>query len=125
MSKCLYPFIGILSQRWQILKKVIIGKPSNITSLIAATTVLHNYLLINHDKTYLPAGTADAIYGEGEGTRGQWRVQEDGLNQPLITNARNFTVAAAAARQLFVDYVNGPGRVTWQLDHVNRLPQRL
>ena len=62
-----------MSQRWQVMKSAIIGIPDNIETIIAATTVLHNYLLVHNDRTYLPRGAADTIFGEGEGPLGNWR----------------------------------------------------
>lgn len=115
------PFaLGILTQRWQILKKPIIGKPENIQTLISATTVLHNFLLIQNDRTYLPQGVADTIFGGGEGNRGNWRLGNNDLPQAVATAARNFPARASAARQAFADYFIHQGAVPWQLEYIHR-----
>ena len=116
---------GILVQRWQIMRKSIIGKPYNISAIISATVVLHNYLMTVNDKTYLPQGTADVIYGQGEAARGNWRVEDVALPQAPFTAARNFPAAAAAARRSFVSHFSNEGAVQWQYDYVNRRPRRL
>lgn len=107
------------------MRRPIIGKPENICTIIAATTVLHNFLLITNDRTYLPQGAADTIYGGGEAARGNWRAENAGLPQAPPAAARNFPAAANNARQAFVEYFVGEGQVPWQYDHVNRRPQRL
>lgn len=118
-------FVGILTQRWQILKKPIIGNPNNISNIVSATTVLHNYLLINNDRTYLPQGAADTIFGGGVAARGNWRMQDADLPRAAATGARNYPASASAARQAFVEYFTNEGEVAWQFDYVNRRPQRL
>lgn len=108
-----------------MLRKPIIGKPDNISTIVSATTVLHNYLLVNNDQTYLPQGAADTIFGGGEAARGNWRVNDAQLPQAAATGIRNFPAVAAAARQGFVEYFVNEGQVPWQYDYVNRRPQRL
>lgn len=97
----------------------IIGNPENIQCMVAATTVLHNYLCINNDPTYLPAGAADTIYGGGEGGHGRWRAGP-ALPQAPGTPARNHTMDAANARLAFTEYFVNEGAVEWQFDYVNR-----
>lgn len=116
---------GILAQRWQILRKPILGDPKNIEMMVGACTVLHNYLLINNDRTYLPGGSADAIFGEGEGAQGQWRAAGEGLQQAPGTNVRNYTMVASETREEFRDYFMAEGAVAWQYDHVKRRVNRL
>lgn len=118
-------FAGILTQRWQLLRKPIIGKPDNISAIVSATTVLHNYLLINNDRTYLPQGAADTIYGGGEAARGNWRAEDAQLPQAAAVSTRNFPAAAGLARQSFVEYFINEGAVPWQYDYINRRPRRL
>ena len=124
LKRCCY-FSGILAQRWQLLRKPILGDPKNIQMAVAATTVLHNYLLISHDRTYLPRGSVDAIFGGGEGAPGQWRAAGELLHQAPGTIVRNYTMAASQAREEFRDYFIGPGAVPWQYDHINRRANRL
>ena len=106
----------------------MMGKPQNIEIKVAAMTVLHNYLLISNDDTYLPPGTADMINGTREaGVLGRWRaaagVQQ--LPQAEPTPVRNFTAEAAATREALTEYFSNEGAVDWQYDHINRRPARL
>lgn len=120
--------VGILTQRWQLLRKPMMGKPANIENKVAAMTVLHNYLLINNDDTYLPPGTADMVTGGREaGDLGRWRAVagSEHLPQAGATAIRNFTAVAAAARDSFTEYFSTEGAVDWQYDHINRRPARL
>ena len=116
---------GILAQRWQIMRKTIIGNPDNIEKMIAATTVLHNFLMTTNDKTYLPPGAADTIYGDGEAAAGKWRAHDINLPQAPAKAARNYPAQAAAARQQFLEHLNNEGAVVWQYDHINRRVRRL
>lgn len=47
--------------------------------------VLHNHLLINNDRSYLPPGVVEMINGSGEGVQnGIWR-QEAGIPKAEVT----------------------------------------
>jgi hypothetical protein len=116
----IFVLAGILTQRWTLLKKPMMGLPVNIERKVGAMTVLHNYLLINHDRSYLPPGVADMINGSDEGGQnGIWR-QEAGLPQAEATQQRNWEATASAVRNVFVEYFNGPGTVPWQQEMLAR-----
>lgn len=108
-----------------MLRRPILADPKKVEVMVGACTVLHNYLLINNDRTYLPRGTADAIFGEGEGAQGQWRAAGEGLHQAPGTAVRNYTMAASQTREQFMDYFMAEGAVPWQFDHVTRRVNRL
>lgn len=121
----LFHILGILSQRWKVVTGPIIGKVENIETLIAACCVLHNYLLINNDNTYLPPGSVDTISGRGEGHPGYWRADEDRWQPAPPTNARNPTIAAAQSRAEFTNYFVNEGALPWQFDYINRRVTRM
>lgn len=102
------------------------GKADNIEMKVAAMTILHNYLLISNDDTYLPPGSADIIQGGRDaGELGRWRAEADILPQADHNPARNFTGEAANIRQSLTQYFSNEGAVDWQYDHINRRPARL
>ena len=120
----LLSILGVLTQRWKMVQGPIVGDPKNIEQMIAATCVLHNYLCINNDRTYLPPGSVDAIYGQGDGNPGYWRTEGNMLPQAAPTAARNHTANAANARAEFTDYFCNEGAVEWQYEHIHRRSNR-
>ena len=113
-------YLGILTQRWKLIQGLTIGDPKNIEKMVAAACVLHNYLCIHNDRTYLPPGPVDAIYGEGDNAQGQWRAERNILPQAAPTAASNHTLSAANARTAFTEYFMNEGAVDWQNDYIHR-----
>lgn len=104
----------------------VIGKVENIETLISACCVLHNYLLINNDNTYLPPGSVDSISGREESNDGYWRANAGVWPQAPTTNARNATLAASQARTDFTNYfVSEEGALPWQYDYITRRVTRM
>ena len=94
------------------------GLPVNIDKKVGAMTVLHNYLLINNDRSYLPPGVADIINGRDEGGQNGIRCQEAGLPQAEATQHQNWESTASAVRNVFVEYFSGT--VPWQQEMLAR-----
>lgn len=111
--------LGILSQRWGILLNRIRLQPDNVNTLVATTCALHNYLRYETDGQYLPPGFADAIDGHSDGTAGQWRLNQEELQQSQPTAAHRSTTVAIQQRQIYSEYFVGAGNVQFQWENVN------
>ena len=88
--------------------------------LVAACCVLHNYLRIRNDATYLPPGSVDAICGDGDGARGHWRGDAPQWQQAPPTACRNSTVVASEARVSLTQYFSNEGALPWQDDYIRK-----
>ncbi|XP_034234424.1 putative nuclease HARBI1 [Thrips palmi] len=70
---------GILSARFRVLRRNIIGSETLVQNLILACTALHNMHLIREDsipprqRLYLPEGYADVYRSNGHLKKGRWR----------------------------------------------------
>ena len=111
---------GILSHRWQILFKVIVGDPAKVTNLVRAMVVLHNFLRTVNDTAYTPPGFTDAPLQDGTYTPGFWRVGEQRQLANTDRVSRSTSVEAGLVRTKFVNFFQGTGSVSWQVAHVNR-----
>lgn len=116
---------GILVARWQIFRKPLNVKLENANNIILATICLHNFIMRTrgvekHDE-YLPPNFVDVELQNGDVAAGQWRdfiVTGDGALQPARSRPRRPAPGAIAARNKLVEYVNGPGAVSWQDERV-------
>jgi hypothetical protein len=116
---------GILTTRWRIFHKMIIGKRENVQRYVLATMALHNYLNQTDNAKYCPYGFVDCTSADGSIKEGSWRREGDqdvksmtDIPQKHGGGGRNFTAGTEAMQNALKDYVNGPGAVDWQLAHV-------
>ena len=58
--------LGIMAQKWQVLRNAMLVGPEKATIIILATMTLHNYL--HSDKDYIHAGAFDDEKGGMEGS---------------------------------------------------------
>ncbi|XP_067625733.1 putative nuclease HARBI1 [Eurosta solidaginis] len=63
---------GILASRWRILLTTISACPKNADKIVLATLVLHNFLMLQHDRNYFTLELVDRNEHNRE-ISGQWR----------------------------------------------------
>lgn len=123
---------GILSARFRIFRRCIIGSETLAQNIILATAALHNFHLYREDsippkqRVYLPAGYADTYRSNGKLKHGRWRNECKKLEQCVFRKLKrqsslpNANVECAeAVRENFVElFISCP--LPWQYDE---LPQ--
>ena len=112
-------FLGILSQRWRILFRMMIAEQSKAVSIVKALCVLHNYLRTVQDPSYTPPGFIDVPTDNGVVQEGFWRTGPSNLTSTRVAS-RGVHRDGVSTRQLFSTYFNGNGAVHWQFDVINR-----
>lgn len=118
---------GILTARWRILRKNIVGSETLAQNVILACTALHNLHLQREDsipskqKVYLPKGYADTYKTNGKLKKGRWRNEvkhdQDAIYLRLLQEAERGTNLETAddVREKLVEYfIKKP--VPWQWD---------
>ena len=109
---------GVLTAKWRLLHKPIIGERENIMKIVKAMCVLHNIVKTKELAIYTPAGYVD----NGDNENGQWRAQGHQLEDIGHQGARNSNVDAITMRNEYCRYFNSEnGRLSWQDDYINRL----
>lgn len=118
---------GILSQRWQILRRPIVASIDTCELIIQSTVVLHNYLLNdemkinNSERRYCPTGFADFVDKTGTVQLGTWREEGKSLKSVARVPSNNPTNVAKQQRDTLADFFSSPaGFVPWQDDYINR-----
>ena len=117
---------GILASRFRIFRRPIIANVRNVRFITKAAVGLHNFLIskntTNGANIYCRSDYIDHE-NEEEEVPGQWR-EEIGNYEGLIPirnqGSNNFTRMAKEVRDLFKDYFNSVGAVSWQNNIVNR-----
>ena len=64
---------NVLSCRWRLFQRPIIGEPDNVITFTKAAIALHNYLRTEEGSLYCPAGYVDGEDGSGNIIPGMWR----------------------------------------------------
>ena len=114
---------GILVARWRIYRRFIRASVDNVETYILATLALHNYLRQTDNAGYCPSGFVDSEDSSGCIKEGEWRSQVTSgdalapLQKPHNTRSKD---NAINVRESLKDYLNGPGSVPWQINHVRR-----
>ena len=119
---------GILSSRWRIFWRAIIGPPEKAVLVTKAACALHNLLqeqnrtLTLRKQYYCPPGYADAEDRQGNVTPGRWRKETTtGLRRIGRTSCNSRPSVAAAIRDAIKTYcTSAQGAVTWQRERVNQ-----
>lgn len=108
---------GVLSARWRLLHKPIIGNSENVVTMVKAMCVLHNVIKTREPGKYTPVGYVDT----DDTNNGQWRNEGIELGPMEHQGARNSAVEAKLMRENFCSYFNSPvGKLPWQDVHINR-----
>lgn len=112
--------VGILANRWRLLFTTIIGSPKNVTLIIKAICVLHNFLRTEEDSTYHPIGYSDRVR-DGRIIEGFWRssANSDSLHSVGASVSHNYSLTANQVREYFTTYFIEAGAVSWQEEYVN------
>ena len=105
---------GILSSKFQVFHTTLCVKPENAFSLVHASLVLHNFLIKKYPSVYIPSGSLDYEKEDSEVVGGDWRQNENSNLETLVAPGMNHTRNASQVRNLFSEYDNGPGQVSWQ-----------
>lgn len=111
---------GVLSSRFRIFRKPIHASRSTVNSIIQATVVLHNFLIINYRSSYILPGTVDT-----DNQTGNWRdiTQRDTGLLPLSgsSSSNTPTLDGSTVRNIFTEYFMNEGSVSWQNDHIHNV----
>ena len=97
--------LGVMAQKWQVLRTIMQLEPEKVTTIVLAIMVLHNYL--RGKRCYLnvtPMEQQSAL-----DKTGSW------LDLPQLCKGQNHSNAAKAIRKEFSEYFNHQGAVRWQL----------
>jgi hypothetical protein len=99
---------GILSNRWRIFHRKIMGEPCNVECYVKACCILHNYLAILN-----PINTSDEYMEASPEVQSMFNLTP--------TTARNFADSAQSIRDNFCNYfVSNIGELPWQYSIVRR-----
>ena len=63
----------MLSCRWRLFRRPIIGEPDNVIIFTKAAIAVHNFLRTEESSVYCPAGYVDGEDGSGNLIPGMWR----------------------------------------------------
>jgi hypothetical protein len=116
---------GLLTSIWRVYHKPITLKKSNAEKVVLATVVLHNLLRANKStrNIYSPIQELDREdTTSGDIILGNWRQSNTGLGIESIgqISSNAYQREAKEIRDLFCDYFNGEGQVSWQWNYVNK-----
>ena len=82
--------LGIMAQKWQVLRNVMLVGPEKATTIVLAIMTLHNYLC--SDQHCMQPGAVDDERG---GTEGTWRKEARStvswLDLPSLTHDQNYS----------------------------------
>lgn len=112
--------VGILTQRWRLLMRPIVGSPTKCSTLVKAMCVLHNFLCSQSDNYYVPRGYADVPHPNGVITDGFWRQEAVRPAHGLNLVSKSIAGGAVEVRERWREYLSGAGTVDWQRDYINR-----
>ena len=113
---------GILAARWRIFSTPIEASVVNAERHTLACIALHNYLRQTNNPFYCPNSFVDLKDSTGDIKEGEWRkIVTEGngalANLPKVRTSR-YKDDAVNMRCCLTRYLNGEGRVDWQLNRV-------
>lgn len=124
--------LGIFYERFGLFHKNISVKEENLNSVVLACCALHNYL-INRNKGYLDEDSLDAEdLVNVEFKPASWRRRKDNVmdwadTHPLLSLSQKAETVAdskgAMVRDTFTSYFNDVGKVPFQDQMVNVVPE--
>ncbi|XP_067940367.1 uncharacterized protein [Watersipora subatra] len=105
---------GVLSSRWRVLQRTMIGQPERVSTIVRALCVLHNLLQSREPAHYMPTG-----YTNTDDELGLWRNSGTALDEVRQPAPRNSATYAIDMRNSFMQYFNcNSGRLDYQEHHV-------
>ena len=109
---------GIISNRWRVLRALILLPPESVKNVVMTILVLHNYLHQSSSHvTYCPPGLTDVEDSTGF-TPGYWHEDEETsqifFNLGPLQFSGNTQANAKEVRNIFADYLVNKGQVYWQ-----------
>jgi hypothetical protein len=109
---------GILSCRFQLLRRAIGVNPDLVQSIVMACCILHNFLCVHGRNTYIPTGSVDQENDNGDVILAAWR--ENDILPPLQRDSQKKTSEyAKKLRNCISDYfVSKEGQVPWQYKQI-------
>ena len=108
--------------RWRIFSRPIRAQLHLIDLIVQACVVLHNYLLLTDNVSYIPEGFLDSYSSAGELIEGDWRKETSSRAFRAVRGRpANHGDSAKQTLENFIKYVNSPeGAMScpWQVEHV-------
>lgn len=95
---------GILANRWRVLHTTIHMSPKNADKIVLATTVLHNFLMLQNDRNYFTIELADHSIDNRE-IQGQWRDELHSLPSYQPTSSNRSSTTAFELRNTLKDFL--------------------
>lgn len=95
--------LGIMAQKWQVLRNVIRLEPEKVTTIVLAIMVLHNFM--RGERCYVTVSDEEM---SSLGPATSW------LDLPPLAKGQNYSKKAKAIRDEFCEYFNFQGAVDWQ-----------
>lgn len=95
--------LGIMAQKWQVLRSAIRLEPEKATTLVLTIMALHNFL--RSERCYVTVSDEE-LSSLGPAT--SW------LDLPPLAKGQNYSNKAKAIRDEFCEYFNLQGAVSWQ-----------
>ena len=117
-------YFGILAARWRIFSTLIEALVVNAERYTLAYIALHNYLRRTKNPSYYLNSFVGCKGSTGDIKEGEWRkivTERNGAlaNLPNVRGSR-YKDDAVSVHCFLMRYLNGEGRVDWQLNHVRR-----
>lgn len=121
---------SILSSRWRIFRKPIIGSPEKVEKIVCAAVVLHNFLrkpdveCAPQERKYTPTSFVDHVdLASQDIVPGQWRQTQSTFSQAGRLSSNRASAEARSVRETFKHYMYfvNDGALEWQTSHVNRV----
>ena len=99
--------LGIMAQKFRVLRNVMLVGPEKATTIVMAIMVLHNFL--RSDKCYInPANIDEDVCTDTAQSTSSW------LDLPPLIHGQNYSKDAKEIRNEFCNYFNLEGAVNWQ-----------
>lgn len=110
---------GILSARLRILRRNIELHPDKAKYIVAASCILHNFLLSrNSCEIYAPPSFIDRETADGRVLPGEWRDEVEDAPSAVPNIPRRSNPIAHQIRNEFKEYFANEGAVDWQYNFV-------
>ncbi|XP_067122841.1 uncharacterized protein [Centruroides vittatus] len=106
---------GILASRFRIfLRSLNFDENVTLPKIVAASLVLHNFLLTESSTTYCPTGFVDTEDSGHSVNLGQWRDEQKHLHKCGRQGSNTYSCDAKVLRDKLAQYLCTEGAVAWQ-----------